>query len=214
MSGKLSRSAQLALVFAIVLAVGVAGGATGAQLITGKQIKNGTITAKDLSKSLRSQLARAGATGAAGAPGAKGAPGQAIIRQTMNVESGFAIGTSPVTVAAINDDYSEAAYAGNYSASLTHPAGLGSYLAIDINARIANVSGTGVSCVLQLKQNDLPWIDRASTGTISGSNYYLNAQYPSFTPGDKWAFRLRCQTSSGSGTARGEIGVVAGPVGG
>lgn len=57
--------------------VATAGTAAAARLITGRQIKDGSITAKDLSKALRAQLARAGKQGPAGAPGVQGAAGAA-----------------------------------------------------------------------------------------------------------------------------------------
>jgi hypothetical protein len=55
--------------------VATAGTATAAKLVTGKQVKNGTITAKDLSKAVRAQLAKAGVPGPAGATGPKGDAG-------------------------------------------------------------------------------------------------------------------------------------------
>ena len=67
-----------AAVAAISLAVGTAGTAGAAALITGKQIKNGTIQAKDLSAKARAKLA--GATGPQGQPGAQGAQGAQGLR--------------------------------------------------------------------------------------------------------------------------------------
>jgi hypothetical protein len=65
-----------ALVAVIVASVG---SATAATVITGKQIKNRSITAKDLSvatiKRLRGKAGRAGPRGAAGQPGAAGPRG-------------------------------------------------------------------------------------------------------------------------------------------
>ena len=75
---RVSRSHVVAA--GVAFALGATGSATAAALITGKQIKDGTITAKDLSKSLRAKLGvrgPTGPTGAAGAPGAPGAPGTA-----------------------------------------------------------------------------------------------------------------------------------------
>lgn len=88
-------SGRGAVVLAFVLGLMVASAATAgaAKLITGKQIKNGTVTSKDLSKEVRDQLAKAGipgpqgpkgeagsrgatgATGDSGSTGAVGAPG-------------------------------------------------------------------------------------------------------------------------------------------
>ena len=63
------------VVAAIAFALGAVGTAGAAKMITGKQIRNGTITAKDLSKGLRAQIAKTGAQGPAGAQGAPGDPG-------------------------------------------------------------------------------------------------------------------------------------------
>ncbi len=66
-------------VLIVILAVVVASAATAgaASLITGKQIKNGTITAKDLSKKLREQVNEPGPTGATGPAGPAGPAGAA-----------------------------------------------------------------------------------------------------------------------------------------
>jgi hypothetical protein len=65
----------LLIAFVAGLVLACAGTATAAKLITGKQIKDGTITSKDLSKAVQAQLAKAGAAGPAGAAGAQGEPG-------------------------------------------------------------------------------------------------------------------------------------------
>ena len=62
----------LAIAFVVGLAVASAGTATAAKLITGKQIKDGSIGTADLAKSVRQKLAQKGATGATGSPGAPG----------------------------------------------------------------------------------------------------------------------------------------------
>ena len=71
----LQGRAGMAAAFLLGLLVATAGTATAAKLITGKQIKDGSITASDLSKAVRAQLAKAGERGPAGAPGAKGDAG-------------------------------------------------------------------------------------------------------------------------------------------
>jgi hypothetical protein len=65
------------MIVAFVLGILIAGvgTATAARLITGKDIKNGTISAKDLSKSVRAQLKKVGAQGPKGDPGPKGDTG-------------------------------------------------------------------------------------------------------------------------------------------
>lgn len=61
--------------FALGLLVALVGTATAARLITGKQIQDGSIGSKDLSKALRKQLAKAAKPGAPGPSGAKGDQG-------------------------------------------------------------------------------------------------------------------------------------------
>jgi hypothetical protein len=60
------------LVGAVVASAATAG---AARLITGKQIKDGTISAKDLSKAVRAQLKKAGTPGSQGIPGPQGPAG-------------------------------------------------------------------------------------------------------------------------------------------
>ncbi len=78
-----SRPVVAAIV--VSLLVGGIGSATAASLITGKQIKNGSLQYNDLSKKARKKLrgtrgrtGKIGATGVAGAAGATGAPGTAL----------------------------------------------------------------------------------------------------------------------------------------
>lgn len=216
---KISKQTFALLVtFVLCIAVAAAGGATAGKLITGKQIKNGTIGLKDLSKDVRKRIAKTGSPGAAGAQGAqgpagpKGDAGPTLIRITRNVESTWGINASASTVATIDSDLSDANYSGEYNPSLTHPAGI-TFLAIQVQARVANVTGNNPECRLETKKNSGSWVQRDTTGVISGDDAYMSSVFASFTPGDTWAFRVQCWTLSGSGTARGEIAVVAGSPG-
>jgi len=74
----------MTLAFILGLTIATAGTAAAAKLITGRQIKDGTISTKDLSRAVRAQLrkagvrgpvGRAGPAGRDGAPGSKGDPG-------------------------------------------------------------------------------------------------------------------------------------------
>lgn len=62
----------LALAFVLGAVVAATATAGAASLITGKQIKDGSISAKDLSKAVRAQLRKVGPRGPEGIPGAKG----------------------------------------------------------------------------------------------------------------------------------------------
>jgi hypothetical protein len=92
------RRTPMVLLVAAVLVVSTVGGASAAALITGRQIKNGTVTGRDLrDHSLRAQDARAGVvrpgpagpqgatgptglqSGATGAPGSNGLGGYATV---------------------------------------------------------------------------------------------------------------------------------------
>jgi hypothetical protein len=67
--------AGMAAAFVLGLLIATAGTATAARLITGKQIRDGSITQRDLAKSVRAQLTRAGAPGPKGETGPAGDAG-------------------------------------------------------------------------------------------------------------------------------------------
>jgi hypothetical protein len=95
-----SRPVVAAVIVSLV--VGGVGSATAASLITGKQIKNGSIQFGDLSKKakkkLRGKRGGIGATGAAGAKGDKGDTGLAATKLWARVKgNGTLDGGSGVT---------------------------------------------------------------------------------------------------------------------
>lgn len=73
----LRRPAAVPAAFVVGLVIATAATAGAATLITGSQIKDGSITAKDLSKAIRKQLAKTGAAGAVGPAGVVGPAGAA-----------------------------------------------------------------------------------------------------------------------------------------
>ncbi|CAB4920918.1 unannotated protein [freshwater metagenome] len=84
------------LAFVLGLVIATAGTATAAKLITGKQIKDGTISAKDLDKAVQAQLRKAGLPGPRGAAGAQGARGAQGIPGPISGAAGGALsGTYP-----------------------------------------------------------------------------------------------------------------------
>ena len=72
MRGVMRGRAGMALAFLLGLVIATAGTATAARLITGKQIKDGSIASRDLSKSVRQQLAKPGVPGPRGLRGETG----------------------------------------------------------------------------------------------------------------------------------------------
>jgi hypothetical protein len=71
----LSGRAGMALAIVLGLVVASAATAGASKLITGKQIKNGSIGMKDLSKAVKRELAKGGPAGPQGAAGAQGPAG-------------------------------------------------------------------------------------------------------------------------------------------
>src|SRR5258705_11356931 len=69
------RHTTTGLAFLAGVMLATAGSAAATRLITGAQIKDGSIGAKDLTKAVRAQLNKAGTPGAAGVAGPKGDAG-------------------------------------------------------------------------------------------------------------------------------------------
>ena len=195
----------------IALVVGGLEAPAGAAVLCQK--KSGVVVVRDTSckkKEAPLDLTQFGAVGPKGDKGDKGDqgdPGAPLIAHTQNVETTFPISNVPTIVAAAGD-LTGAVYSGSYSAALVQPAGT-MYMVLNVQAHVANVTGTGVACTLQSRANSGAWTQIAQT-PVAGTEAFLNASFPSFVAGTSWAFRVVCATTVGSGTARGEIGVVAG----
>lgn len=71
----LEGRAGMALTFVLGAVIATAGTATAAKLITGKQIRDGSIGTKDLAKSVQAKLRKAGTAGATGPAGPAGPQG-------------------------------------------------------------------------------------------------------------------------------------------
>ena len=71
----LQGRAGVGLAFMLGLVIATAATATAAKLITGSQIKDGSISSKDLSRTVRAQLRKAGVRGLPGVQGAQGLQG-------------------------------------------------------------------------------------------------------------------------------------------
>lgn len=75
MRGVVQGRAGMVLAFMLVLVIATAGTAAAARLITGRDIKDGSIASRDLAKSVRAKLAKTGARGKQGKQGVQGRPG-------------------------------------------------------------------------------------------------------------------------------------------
>jgi hypothetical protein len=106
-----SRTAVAVVIAALALMVAAGAGATASLMVTGKQIKDGTITTKDVKNrslvvkdfSRRTKAKLRGATGPAGAAGARGATGPAGPAGPAGASgvSGFEVVTKTLTVPGI-----------------------------------------------------------------------------------------------------------------
>ena len=90
---KIHVAPATAVAFLVGIGVATAGTATAAQMITGKQIRNGSITAKDLSKGLRAQLGVPGPAGPSGPSGPVGPAGPAGSVSTVEARTFTMLGT-------------------------------------------------------------------------------------------------------------------------
>src|SRR3954452_8427950 len=77
MRGRFSGRGGMALMLVLGVVIASVSTAGAASLITGTQIRDGTIAKKDLSKAVRKQLAIRGSAGVTGPQGSPGAPGPA-----------------------------------------------------------------------------------------------------------------------------------------
>lgn len=162
------------MVAVLVVALVGATGAVAADLITGKDIKNGSIAAKDLKKKLRKKINKAGSAGTQGQQGQPGQPGANGAAGADGLDSG-----DPRVVTAddlrgwqllprgTNPDPSDNGVVGFALGPATPPLGTGSL-------RMRTDNGKNVSAVVPLREgNDLPRLEELTTATYSS---YVDAQ--------------------------------------
>ncbi len=153
---------------AFVLGAAIAGGGTAsaAKLITGADIKNGSITVKDLSPGLRAKLGEAGPTGAKGDPGQKGdtgakgdkgEPGLNLITfGDSYVPSGRPLSNPDVVVTQTAEQLSDAG-GGGAGGPITVPAY--SKVVIHFTIAVTTLGSGSYTCALQLARNGGDYYD-------------------------------------------------------
>ena len=93
--------AGMVAAFVLGLVIATAATAGAARLITGKQIKDGSIGSRDLAKAVRTQIGKPGPAGPVGATGAPGAPGAAGPQGARGPSEAYRVtGPSPVNLTA------------------------------------------------------------------------------------------------------------------
>ena len=171
----LQGRAGMGLTFILGLLIATAGTATATKLITGKQIKDGSISAKDLSKAVRAQIARTGAGGPAGPQGPGGAKGDtgakgepAPTLATFANTGGVALTGSP---AVVTDTAGQppGGSTGAIGGPITIPGG-GRYTQITVvEVKTSAAAGT-LTCTLQASVNGGAYFDAAPSESTTNAD--------------------------------------------
>lgn len=157
---------KLVLVGATCLAIGIAGTAGAAKLLTGKDIKDGSIGLKDLSRRARSALKGAagargpqgpkGDSGSPGGPGSSGSTAPSLVLGAIGVTAGSTLYAPPLGG---NQTPTEA------SVQTPVPPGTG-LIARDFAAAVRTAPGAGESVVVAFRVNGA---DTGLTCTIAAA---------------------------------------------
>lgn len=162
------------LAFVLGVAVAGAGTATAARLITGKQIKNGSITYKDLSPGVKEKLNQ---TGPNGTPGPKGEPGPSgpggpagpaglslLTFADSSVSGGLTLSGADAVVTTTAQQLPNAN--GSVGGPLVFPAGPGRY-AQTSTVRVRTQGSGNYVCALQVAVNGSQFFDLDRTELAS-----------------------------------------------
>jgi hypothetical protein len=181
------RPTHATTVLAFILGAAIAGGgtATAAKLITGKDIKNGSITIKDLSPQLRAKLATSPQAGAKGDPGErgdtgpKGDPGLSLITFADSfVYQGRALTNTDAVMTSTAGQLPDASGGGS-GGPITLPGS--SRYALRIGVSITT-QGSGVyECALQVGANGGTFYDTKRLPATTAMDLSFEKQEASFT---------------------------------
>jgi len=197
-------TARLIVVAAVTALVIGATGAVAGQLITGKDIKNGSIAAKELKKKLRQKINKAGSAGAPGQTGSAGPAGadgaDAVVNVTaLSPDPGNGDGVAPPAWA---ERVSAGCGSGNGDASVD-----GSNLEFDTpdgNDAVA-VSFNGYN---GLKLRDISYISYHAKYEQTGTDFHGGTPYfRIFTEGFDHAVIFSPNTQPGAVINSGEWGM-------
>jgi hypothetical protein len=201
-------------VLAFVLGAGLAGAgsATAARLITGKDIKNGSITAKDLSKGVNAQLQRTGEPGPKGDPGPQGDPGASEPSLLTFADSAVtpAIELSGPDAVVTSTQTQLPNASGAVGGPLILPGGPGKYV-MTSTVRVKTQGGGSYACALQASANggnffDIERVEGVTTDVlrfVTPSGSFLNNAAITFQ------FRIVCNDGAGTRTVTdADLGVI------
>lgn len=163
MRPRLSNGAGIAIAFILGLLIASTGTATAAKLITGKDIKNGTIKQKDLAAGVRAKLGRTGAPGPKGEPGPSGPKGEP--GPSYAVAGTVASGSAPDLTG-----YSPSSWKQSFKTPDSGPVQVASTVTLSLSC--GGSAGVGYNCGIQYA---LAIDGKPVRGTLWG--------YTSFTPG-------------------------------
>ena len=197
----MGKSGVAVLAFVLGVGLAVAGSATAARLITGKDIKNGSITAKDLSKGVNEQLQRTGDPGPKGEPGPKGDPGQSQPSLLTFADSAVTppIDLSGPDVVVTSTQAQLPNASGAVGGPLVVPAGPGKY-ATTSAVRVKTQGGGSYTCALQASSNGSSFFDVDRVEGVTSNVLHFATPSGSFLNNAPVTLQYRVVCNDGAGT--------------
>ena len=154
------KSVLVPTAFIAGMVIASAGTATAAKLITSKDIKDGTIKAKDLSPALQKRLGGTGPQGPQGPPGPKGEPGAAGISLFTFADTAVtpAIDLSGPDVVVTSTAAQLPNATGAAGGPIEVPSGPGKYAAT-LTVRVQTTGAGTYTCAVQSSTNGGTYVD-------------------------------------------------------
>ncbi len=192
---RIQKSVLVLMAVVLGIALAGAGTATAARFITSKDIKNGTIKAKDLSPGLRARLGAPGPQGPQGNPGPKGDQGPGGISLLTFADSSVNGG---ITLSGVNQVVTSTAQQldqanGSIGGPLAIPAGPGKQVTHSV-LRVKTQGSGAYTCTVQISVNGNAYFDLDDSESSSTSVLRLSIAQGAFlnnTP-VSWNYRVVC----------------------